>query len=198
MTQAEYARHRGVSRAAISKLVGRGRIPSTAIDEQGRINPVAADLALGEARQRVLLAEAGAVDEAAIGADDDGDDAVDLGQAIARPAAPINPALAELTKQKVSTETYRAELLRLEHQQKIGQLLPIEDVTAAMQKCAGVIVRELDQLPTFADELAAAVKADGIAGARVALKKISRNIREQLEANMRLAGAGVDKTEAAS
>ncbi len=50
MTQADYARHRGVSRQAISKLVKSGKI---AIDDAGKIDAVAADLELGEAVERV-------------------------------------------------------------------------------------------------------------------------------------------------
>lgn len=42
MSQAEYARHRGVSRAAVHKAVHQGRIPMAG---DGRIDPVAADAA---------------------------------------------------------------------------------------------------------------------------------------------------------
>jgi hypothetical protein len=62
MTQADYARHRKCSRAMVTKLIGSGRIPAASFVEQGGgrrlIDPVAADFAPGEARQRVLVGEA--------------------------------------------------------------------------------------------------------------------------------------------
>jgi hypothetical protein len=49
MTQAEYARHRGVTRQAVGKLVAAGKIKL----HNGRIDAAEADLALGETIERI-------------------------------------------------------------------------------------------------------------------------------------------------
>ncbi|MBR1170524.1 hypothetical protein [Bradyrhizobium liaoningense] len=190
MTQAEYARHRGVSRQAISKLISSGKIPASAFvpGEGGArlINAAAADHALGEGRERVLLDQAEPDDLLA---------AVDSEVAAPRAStsAPVRPEqhenIAALTKARTETEIYRAERARIELEEKRGKLLKVEDVVASMEKCAAVIVRELEVLPNFADEIAAAIAKDGAGGARSVLKRVAREVRTQLEQNMRLAAA---------
>lgn len=186
MTQAEYARHRGVSRQAIGKLIESGKLPPSVFvqGDGGKrlIDAAAADFALGETRERVLL--------------DTGDEDADGGGAdptFGSNAGAVRPGnqenIAALTKARTATEVYRARTAQLEYEQKIGKLLSIEDVTFAMEKCASLIVRELEQLPNFADEIAAALTRDGIQGARVTLKNIARNVRSALEQNMRLLGS---------
>ncbi|WP_440640266.1 hypothetical protein ACSHT2_02675 [Bradyrhizobium sp. PUT101] len=191
MTQAEYARHRGVSRQAISKLIGNGKIPPSAIvpGENGArlINPAVADHALGEGRERVLLDPSETDDLLA-----DVEGAAPAPRAIS-PAPSARPEqhenIAALTKARTETEVYRAERARLELEEKRGKLLKVEDVVASMEKCGAVIVRELEALPNFADELVAAIAKDGAGGARSVLKRIGREVRAQLEQNMRLAAA---------
>lgn len=195
MTQAEYARHRGVSRVAITKLVQNGRIPASAFtvdpkDNKRKIDPAAADHALGETRQRILLT--------ADPDDDDGD--------VAGAAGAVDPTfgsnagtrsqqsdgIARLTQARTATEIYRARTAELDYDQKIGKLLAVEDVTRSMERCAAVIVRELEQLPNFADEIAAAIARDGLQGARITLKNIARNVRAALEQHMRVVSADED------
>lgn len=50
MSQADYARYRGLSRARVSQLVSSGRID---VDANGKIDAAAADMILGETRTRV-------------------------------------------------------------------------------------------------------------------------------------------------
>lgn len=191
MTQAEYARHRGVSRQAISKLISSGKIPASAFvpGEGGArlINAAAADHALGEGRERVLLDHAEPDDLLAEV------ESPDVAPRAASPAPTVRPEqhenIAALTKARTETEIYRAERARIELEEKRGKLLKVEDVVASMEKCAAVIVRELEGLPNFADELVAAIAKDGNGGARSILKRISREIRAQLERNMRLAAS---------
>ena len=60
MTQAEYARHRGVSSAAIKKAIDAGRIPAIAVRGDGKskmIDVERADLALGENIARIEARE---------------------------------------------------------------------------------------------------------------------------------------------
>jgi hypothetical protein len=56
-------------------------------------------------------------------------------------------------------------------------------------------VRDIDQLPTFADDLAAAVSRGGVAALRDELKKRARQLRETLKRSMTLI-AGTDEDEA--
>lgn len=187
MTQTEYAAHRGVSRQAISKLVKAGKIPASAFVD-GKIDPAAADFALGETRERILAADA---EE---GEDFSGADPTFGSAAGTRSAASGDSSVARLTQAKTATEIYRARTAELEYDQRIGKLLSTEDVTRSMEKCAAVIVRELEGLPNFADEILAAGAKDGMPGARLALKNIARNVRLALEQNMRVVAAD-DETE---
>ncbi|MCX8003383.1 MAG: hypothetical protein N2688_00245, partial [Burkholderiaceae bacterium] len=50
MSQAEYARHRGVTRQAISAAIKDGRLRAPALLHNGRIDPVLADAMLAEPR----------------------------------------------------------------------------------------------------------------------------------------------------
>ncbi len=61
-----------------------------------------------------------------------------------------------------------------------------DDVIDAMERCAGDIVRTLDQIPTFADDLAAAFEKDGSAGLRRLLKERTREVHAALAESMRL------------
>jgi hypothetical protein len=177
MTQADYARHRGITRQTVGKLIDAGKIPDSAIvTSNGRrlIDPAAADFALGESVERVTAASIRndsyrQTNGSAAGRESSG-----------------------LTKAKTETETYRARLAQIEYEQKVGQLLPVQDVRRAMEKCAGVIVREIDQLPNNAEQIAAAFASDGARGVREVLKKLSRSVRDALSANMELAATDED------
>jgi hypothetical protein len=142
MTQAEYARHRGVTRQTIHELVGKGKIPYRVDDDDTKlINPADADFALGEARERV---------------DDDDEDENTDGFA-ARPAP--EPTL---TRARTATEIYRARIAELQYQRLRGELAPVADVKDAADRCALALVAELEQLPARADEIAAAWAANGL------------------------------------
>ncbi|MHB0784422.1 hypothetical protein [Bradyrhizobium sp. 5.13L] len=183
MTQAEYARHRGVSRPAITKLIGTGKIPASAFkvgpDGKRMIDPAAADFALGETRERIRSEEA----------TDVSDDADPTFGSRAGASAAQDSSVQYLTKFRAQTEFYRGRTAELEYEQRVGKLLKTEDVTRSMEKCAAVIVRELEGLPNFADEIVAAAAKDGLPGARLVLKNIARNVRLALEQNMRVVAA---------
>jgi hypothetical protein len=103
MSQADYARHRGVSRQAIGKLIGK----KITLLPNGKIDVVAADRALGETRERITLR------------DDGDDDAAPAAVEAPRAAAPTGG----LTKAKTVTEVYRARLAQLEYEEKTGKLI---------------------------------------------------------------------------
>jgi hypothetical protein len=169
MTQADYARHRGITRQTVGKLVDAGKIPDSAIvTSNGRrlIDPAAADFALGESVERITSAAIRGNSQRNLAGASSGRES------------------SGLTKAKTDTEIYRARLAQIEYEERVGKLLPVQDVRRAMEKCAGVIVREIDQLPNNAEQIAAAYANDGARGVREVLKKLSRSVRDALAANM--------------
>lgn len=174
MTQAQYAEHRGVTKQAINKLVKAGKIPVT-VDAKGRkvIDAVVADRALGEVRERVNV----------------GDD----GPSFA-PRSTYTPPQegGGLTKAKTATEVYRARLAQLEYEERVGKLLSVDDVTRAMENCAEAIIRDLDRLPSKADDFAAAYIAGELSGLRAALREAVRGLRATLAETMRAKMAETD------
>lgn len=154
MTQAEYARHRGVSRQAVNKAIGAGKIPLRESHGRKGIDPAEADRALGLNVQRVL-ATAPAEDE--------------------RDAAPRQAP--GLTQARTATEVYRARLAELEFKERIGKLRPVEQTELGAQRCAEVVLRAIDRIGGRAEELAAMVTKDGLVGARTCLRDIARELR---------------------
>jgi len=167
MTQAEYARHRGVSRQAINELVKLGKI-ELVVGAGGRkvIDAAAADRALGETRERVI--------------------ARDESEERAPPTAYMPPEGGGLTKARTATEVYRARLAQLEYEERVGQLLRTDDVVRSMELCAQSIVTDIDRLPRCADDIAVAFTRGGVTAVRLQLKEIARGIRATIAANMRL------------
>jgi hypothetical protein len=160
MTQAAYARHRGVSRQAIHKAVDAGKIK---LREQGGgrkgIDPAEADRALGLNVQRVL---AGAEDESASAE-------ASAGQA----RAPSHG----LTQARTATEVYRARIAQLEYEERVAKLRPIEQTEIGAQRCGEVILRAVDGLVGRAEELNARAIKEGTAGVRSGLRAIVRDLR---------------------
>lgn len=81
---------------------------------------------------------------------------------------------------------YDADLREMEVRRKRGELLPVDEVRVAMERCAERIVRKLDQLPGRADDIAAAVADGGSAKAREVMKRIVREMRIDLVEAMTL------------
>ncbi|MEW5422666.1 hypothetical protein [Amorphus sp. 3PC139-8] len=163
MTQADYARHRNVTRAAVGKMVKAKRIPFTLEGGKILIDPAEADFALGQTIQRV--------NEPAR-------------ETPKTPAASDDSGSARLTKARADDAEYSAKMRRLEYERQVGLVRPIAEVERAMQICAERLVRDIDQLPAHADDLAAALSRDGVAGLRRELKKIARGMRETLSNSM--------------
>jgi hypothetical protein len=120
MTQAEYARYRGVSPQAINKQVKAQKIP---LRPNGKIDVAAADRTLGETRERVTLR-----------------DDVDEPPRAAPPEAP------GLTKAKTATEIYKAKLARLDYEKKTGELI---SATAATREWGRVLSKVVADTETF-------------------------------------------------
>lgn len=152
MSQAEYARHRGVTRQAVSKAVKNKSIP---VGKDGRINPADADYALDGNRARLNMP-----------ADEPGPS----------PAGGFSDS-SGLTKARTANEVYKARLSQLEYEEKTGRLRPVADVVAAAQLCAEQVVRVFDRLPQRAEEIAAAARTGDAAAVRALLKTIVRELK---------------------
>lgn len=75
------------------------------------------------------------------------------------------------------TQARRAEL---ELQASEGKYVPVEALQDATDRLSETIVEIVDRLPQAADDLAAAVAHDGVAGLRKALKKLSLEFRTEI------------------
>jgi hypothetical protein len=164
MTQAEYARHRGVSRPAVSKYIATEKIklePSQ--DGSGRmiIDVAAADLALANSQERVTLLGGG------------------------EPSRRGGSGIGKLTQARTATETYRARVAELDYEERVGKLLVAADVTAAMRLCAETIARDVELINLAAPELVAAFRQGGEDGVRVALRKMTRRVLATIAENLR-------------
>jgi hypothetical protein len=180
ISPADYARHAGISKAAVSQQIAQGRIPVYTVTGQradastpGRklINAAEADRARGDARVRINIED---------------DDPVHIEGPAAAPQRPVqaDPAAASnnatLTRARTASEAHRAQLLRLELDERRGRLIPVTGVEAALVNAGETIVRVIDQLPTEADDIAGAVAKGGAAAVRQLLKEIARRMRERI------------------
>jgi hypothetical protein len=168
MSQAEYARHRGVRRQRVHKWINGGKIP---VLPNGRIDVVAADRALGETRERIVVRE-------------------DLEPDVPR----AGPGFHGLTKAKTATEVYRARLAQLEYEERIGRLVPIEDVHRATIETAEVLLRVLEMPLMRADALMAAA-SKGLAEFRAALRELVNEQRARAAAEWQELPAAVAMKE---
>ena len=184
MNQADYARHRGVSRAAIGKAIKTGRIPPSAFRDDGgekKIDVAAADLALGQSRQRVNSPTAAAADE--------------LPLAPAAAGTSTLTAAPGLTEARTQEAQISARLKQLEFERQVGKAVSVDDVARSMERCAEALVRDLDQLSARADDIVTAYTRNGVAGVRLILKDIARDVRATIANNMRLLAESDDVDE---
>jgi hypothetical protein len=96
------------------------------------------------------------------------------------------PIFAHAQARKMAFSAER-EKLKLGIEKKT--LLPIDDVSRAMTGWSGSLVNILEVVPYRADEIAAAASKDGVRGVRAVLKRVIRDLRCQMSAEMlRIAG----------
>ena len=177
MTQAAYARHRGVSKTAVGKMVKAGRIPFQEVGGKILIDAAEADFALGNSMQRV---------------NEPRPPSPGVGRSLPLPGDEAETNSGRLTKARADDAEYSAKMRRLEYERQIGEVLPIAEVERAMQVCAEALVRDIDQLPAHADDLAAALARDGVNGLRRELKGLARRMRDTLARSMT---AKIDETD---
>jgi hypothetical protein len=169
ISPAEYSRHAGISKAAVSKQIASGRIPvygptgsKVAAGDLGKkfINAAEEDLARSQSRSRVNVEDASQAEPSAPRAAPAGDE-----------------AQPNLTRARTASEAYRAQLLRLDLEERRGQLMRVSKVEDALAMIGEKIVRIIDQLPMDADDLATAVARGGVPALRLAMKDIARRQR---------------------
>jgi hypothetical protein len=182
LSVSELARQRGVDKAAISRRAKRYEEQGLLTPRPGKggvkmINVAEFDRAAGEATDAVrVLNGAGGGQVASSGA-----------------LAPGDPVLA---REQARRASYAADLTKPELEERLGHLIPVADVEAAMTRCAESMVRLIDQLPARADESAEAVARDGVHGARMFLRGAARDLRATLARDMRLLADAKDGVEA--
>lgn len=156
---AELAKRRGVSRAAISKRVAQ-------LVEAGKIDT--------RREGRSLLVELASFDRA-VG---------ETGNAIKEQAAETRKGVAATSAAMRDAQTERAQydarLKAIDLAERQRMILPIDGehgIESAAIAIGVVLARELDGLIRHADDIAAAVSRDGVAGARRVLKEVGTKIR---------------------
>lgn len=188
----ELARQKGVDKAAISRRVTRLEAQGALQTRSGAggtklVNIAAYDRAVGQTADAIRTMNG-------------------TGSPPPPPPAPAprspddagaDPVLA---REQARNASYQAELRRLDLEERTGKLLPVEAVAAASRACAEKIIRAVEQQPSRADEIAAAVGKDGVAGARAIEKARVRELRTLIERELRAlvengAAAPVDDDE---
>jgi hypothetical protein len=176
ISPAEYARHAGISKAAVSKQIASGRIPvygptgeKVSASDPGKklISAAEADRARGQSRTRVNVAD----DEAA---------------SASRGAPARDQGQPNLTRARTASEAHRAQLLRLDLEERRGKLMRVSKVEDALAFAGEKIVRIIDQLPMDADDLATAVARGSVPALRLAMKEIARRMRTAIADSLSL------------
>lgn len=158
---ADIARRKGVSKQAISKRVAR-------LEQLGQI-------ATHKGPRGTVLVSLAEYDRA-----------VGETSELAHVQAPqpkvtaVADAEHSYTREQAREKAYAADLKKLDLDERLGKLVPIEHVQQAAVRLAETLVRLLDQLPTRSDDIAAAVGKEGSPGARRVLKEIGRDARETM------------------
>lgn len=115
MTQAQYARHRGVSRQAVLKAVRSGRIRA---DQEGRIDPEAADASWLQNTDPTKPSNS-------VGGNPHG--AVPRRHRSSGGERMFSPSAPDYHFSRAVRETYLARLVRLEYERKTGKLIDAEE-----------------------------------------------------------------------
>lgn len=157
MTQTEYARHKGVELAAVKRAINEGRLPKHCIkigsnqrkfilvgeaDKFWEQNTIINNK--NELRQKALPLKGEPKQVASPQADQSDEDDED-------PNAP------SLTKFRTVREGYTAKMAQLAYEEKIGKLVPVDEVRKAATEI-GTNIR--NALENFADKLAPIMAAE--------------------------------------
>ena len=167
-SQVEYARHVGISKQAVNKLVKAGKIP---IRPDGKIDFAEADHA-----RKVNGDPARAMAEPPPDDDD----------ASAMPEQAAQPGGFSYSKARTAREAYQAKLAQLEYERQSGLLLPKREVEDAMVASGRNIRQGLDAIVGWADEVDAAARNGGADAVRALLKERVRGLESMMVENLNL------------
>lgn len=98
-----------------------------------------------------------------------------------KPAGPVDGTYAA---EAARAKRYEADLKQIALQKELGQLVAVQDVEAAMVRCAEALVRGIDMLPHWTDDFAAAFAKGGAPALRDMLKAKARELRATLSDRM--------------
>lgn len=166
----DLAKHKGLSKQALAERVVRFEAAGKLTTRPGPgrsklVNVAEFDRAAGEIGD--LAREQGA--------------ATRRGAALPAPltaiAPPVDPDAPVYTVEQARNMAYRAELARLDLEERQEKLVRRDRVKEALRLCVDPIARAFDRLPQEADELADAYERGGLHGLRQALKELARKGR---------------------
>lgn len=101
-------------------------------------------------------------------------------------------------KEALRTKTWHeSERLRLDLEERRGELVRVDSVTDAVVTCATSITAIVDRLPNVADDLVAAVSREGVHGVRVALKQLAAKLRTEIAEALAGIAENAPKTDSA-
>ena len=167
----ELARLKGLSKAAVSERVARfirgGQLSTKPSKGKAKlVNLAAFDRVAGETTDLAKAAGHATRKQTAASAPSP---SLPPG---ADPLAPI------YTAEQARHMAYKAESARLDLEERQGKIVAIAAVEQAVTAAAEALARAIEQLPTLADDIAAAVAQSGASGARTLLKAKARETRE--------------------
>lgn len=87
---------------------------------------------------------------------------------------PASPALRDHQSRQAK---YAADLKYLDLEERLGRVVPIDDVKDAAVKAGEAIVRIIDRLPTYAEAMTVVATKDGVQASRAMFKDIARDLR---------------------
>lgn len=164
MSISELARQKSVSKQAVSKRVN-------ALAQAGKLQK-------HSGRHGTVLVSLAEYDRA-VG--ETTDLAKETGNATRAPPPETNDAPASTyTYEQTRAKRLEADLRQLELDERLGKLVPVDQIADAGRRIAEVLLRALDQLPSHAADVSVAVAKDGEAGARVWLRQTSNDLRAAL------------------
>jgi hypothetical protein len=161
VSAAEYARQRGISKAAVSLAISEGKLPTAAV-KAGRNWKIDTELADREWRENT---------NPVMGAPTH---AKPKGHSVDDESKPVGTET--LAASKAKRESFLAELARLEYEQKAGSLVSADDVKKQAFKMARIVRDSILNIPDrVAAELAAETNQFRVH------KRLTEELRKALE-----------------
>jgi hypothetical protein len=201
MSISQIARLRGVKPQSIHekvvRLVDSGLLQTRPGRGRERLIDVAQfDRAVGENRERVTVrdeVEAQASPRAPAESDPSTRRVVLRGDDL-EPDAPRAAEFSGLTRAKTATEVYRARLAQLEYEERVGRLVPIDEVSRATAAFGEVFVKILE-MPLQRIEPLMAAAARGVSDYRAALRALITEQRARSVTELQKLPAAAAKPE---